>query len=673
MRSRPGAAAVGLMVVAALLLAIRGWIALDHPLPLGGLGDPGLVRASKLSGWLTAGAGPVGWSWRSAGVAAFWELLPAAVFLSGLLLWLSHACARRLVRAPAFGPLFAFVSLLGVSAAISLYCFEGIPHVQDSIAQQLQAQIFASGRLYAPAPPYADQLANEFVIQDGGRWYAQYPPVQPALIALGLLAGAPWIVNPLLGAGAALCAYGAARRAYGRPTARLALALFCLSPFVWFMSGERMSHTSTLFLVSAALWAFSPAYARSPAAPGLVRVLLGGLCIGLAVSTRPLCGVAVGLAMALGLLLPTTGGRRLGANWVSMAVILAIGVFIGAAPLLGFNAWTTGSPLRSGYESRWGSSGWGFGTAQWGPPHTLEAGLSNTLLNWDAAGKYLLEWPFPTQLLLLGVLVFPRKTRMDAVLAAILVSLTLAYAPYFYQDLCLGPRFLYAGVPALIILSARGLYGFSLLLARRRGLLPRSGISLVMRAVVLCTVVGLAVNAPVLVRWYGDSFWGTDHTLTTAVRNAGLHRAVVFIQDYSFARRVRLTRAGVSWSTAQAAVKDLDEQWIDQRLDALGGGPALEAELIAAIRDRSGAHRRTRALWLDYRGPSSTVSLGFHANTPDPRSQDIIYAAAVDPVSDYELFRAYPGRTAWLYDYDPLTGGFTLTQRGPSIQRRPRR
>ncbi|MGV3724840.1 MAG: hypothetical protein ACO1SX_28405, partial [Actinomycetota bacterium] len=216
-------------------------------------------------------------------------------------------------------------------------------------------------------------------------------------------------------------------------------------------------------------------------------------------------------------------------------------------------------------------------------------------------------------------------------------------------------------------------HGFGLLLARRRGLLPRTGISLVMRAVVLCAAVGLAVNVPVLVRWYSDSFWGTDHTLTAAVRAAGLHRAVVFIQDYRFARRVRLTRAGVSWSTAQAAVKDLDERWIDERLEALGGGPALEAELIAAIKDRSGAHRRTRALWLDYRGPSSTVSLGFYANTPDPGSQDVIYAAAVDPVSDYRLFLAYPGRTAWLYDYDPQSGGFSLRRRGPSIQRRPRR
>jgi len=129
----------------------------------------------------------------------------------------------------------------------------------------------------------------------------------------------------------------------------------------------------------------------------------------------------------------------------------------------------------------------------------------------------------------------------------------------------------------------------------------------------------------------------------------------------------------VSWSTAHAAVKDLDEEWIDQRLAAHGGGPALEDELTAAFLDRSGAHRRRRELWLDYRGPSSTVSLGFHANTPDPLSQDVIYAAAVDPVSDSQLLRAYPGRTAWLYDYDPQADAFTLAARKPGIQRRPRR
>src|SRR5947207_2197118 len=75
---------------------------------------------------------------------------------------------------------------------------------------------------------------HEFLVQQSGRWFAQYPPVHAAALALGTLAGAPWLVNPLLGALAALFIYLAARRAYDRSTAGLALVLCCASPFVWF-------------------------------------------------------------------------------------------------------------------------------------------------------------------------------------------------------------------------------------------------------------------------------------------------------------------------------------------------------------------------------------------------------------------------------------------------------
>ena len=129
--------------------------------------------------------------------------------------------------------------LLAVAAGLSLGCFQGIPHVQDSIAQQFQAQLFARGRAWAPVPAHPEFFLFEFLVQDRGRWHAQYPPGQAALLALGVRAGAPWLVNPVVGAASAVFVYLAARRAYGAATARLALALFCLSPFVLkFMSAS---------------------------------------------------------------------------------------------------------------------------------------------------------------------------------------------------------------------------------------------------------------------------------------------------------------------------------------------------------------------------------------------------------------------------------------------------
>jgi hypothetical protein len=255
--------------------------------------------------------------------------------------------------------------------------------------------------------------------------------------------------------------------------------------------------------------------------------------------------------------------------------------------------------------------------------------------------------------------------RMDWVLGGILAGLTLGYFPYFFQDLCFGPRFLYAGMPALILLSARGLRGWGLLLARLRRIPPRQSFSVVARAVVLCSAAGLAVNLPLLLCEYGSIYWGTSDLLTREVRARGLHHALVLIQDFSQARRVLLHRLGVSHHAAQGAVADLDERWIDDQVARTASLSPQEraAELERVFRDAVAhpdpALRRTHLPWKDYLGESTGASLGFYANTPWPARQDVIYA--VDLGAENEaLLRAYPGRAVWTFRYDPAAGKFQV-------------
>jgi hypothetical protein len=667
-----------LMVAGLAMLALRTWIGLDHPLPLGALGHPLILRANKLSGWLTAGLFQEQWRGSTTCANLVWELLPAALFATGLAGWCLTATPEA--RWPRFSPrpaaALAIASFVCITAGLSWFCFRGMPHVQDSIAQQFQAQLFARGQAYASAPPVADQLANEFVVQDRGRWYAQYPPMQPALLALGVLAGAPWLINPLAGALAILLLYRTAKIAYGAPTAGAALALCIVSPFLWFMSAERMNHTATLLFLSGALCSIAPALRRRPGRLPWWRYGAGALCLGLAISSRPLCGVAVAVPMLAAMLLTSRGPERENPDrergaagaFRTLSVPLAgiaLGLCVGVLPLLTFNTATTGSPFRSGYEVLWGSSGWGFGNSQWGPPHTPLLGLVHTVTNWDAAAKYLFEWPIPSLLPLLGLAALRRRTPMDWLLSGTLLTLSAAYFPYFFQDLCLGPRFLYAGMPALILLSARGLRGCGLYLARHRGIMPRRGISVVARAAVGCSVVGLAVNLPLLLRWYGDGFWGTTDVLTRQVHSQQVHHALVVVQDYNFARRVRLHRLGVSDRAIHSAVADLDERWIDDQVTATAGlRPTVRAaELTRVLGDTAAdprrGHRRTRVQWIDYQGHSTNANLGFYANTPWPEGQDVIYAVDLGP-DNRELFRTYPGRQVWRYAYDATAGDFRL-------------
>jgi hypothetical protein len=69
-----------------------------------------------------------------------------------------------------------------------------------------QAKLFASGKVYAEDPlydrdlPFYDCLATYCFRDDQGHRFSQYPPGWPALLAVGVNLGTPWLINPLLGA-----------------------------------------------------------------------------------------------------------------------------------------------------------------------------------------------------------------------------------------------------------------------------------------------------------------------------------------------------------------------------------------------------------------------------------------------------------------------------------------
>lgn len=711
------------LALSLLLFGMRDWIGLGHRLPLGWAGLPIVALSNKLCGWL--GVGIVFWRWRWIYFLCgmLWEWLPSALFAIALALWLRGA--NRGLKIPRAKPVrvaaVGFVWVLVVSSALSLGCFQGFPHVQDSLAQQFQARIFAAGLASAPVPTHGEFFLDEFLVQDSGRWYAQYPPGQALLLALGVRAGIPWLINPLLGALTGVFLYLAALRAYGRRTALVSLALYCASPFVWFMSAERMNHVGTLFWISLALWSLAPALSRRPRGLRPLRLLLAGVALGFAVSTRPLCGAAAAVALLPFALWPSKL-RPAEAGKAGKAVVLTgFGIVLGALPLFLFNVATTGSPLRSGYEVQWGSSGWGFGASQWGPPHTPAAGLLHVWNNWDGLARYLFEWPLPSLIPLLGFFVVRRRTRMDSALLTLAAAVSLAYLPYFFQDLCLGPRFLYAAMPAFVLLSARGLMALGLVWARRRRLPRREASAIILRAACFCAGVGLLVNVPLLLQWYGSSFWGTGPELVREVHDRGIHHAVVFIRDRNRARAADLLRLGVSWRIAHAAAERLDTRWLDSQIStaraaAASGKPVsrnagilagsvspltrrspagppprvnpfgrrtfeprpttrngsplasevgdtteLEARLREAILQPTPATRRTTLPWEDYEGPSSNVNHGFWANTPWPERQDVIYALHLGD-RDAELLMEFPGRDAWLYDWNTDTNGFRLSR-----------
>jgi hypothetical protein len=86
-----------------------------------------------------------------------------------------------------FGVVYALVSRLALRA---------FPFSGDEYSALLQAKIFARGVLRVPAPAHADFLQVDHVVMDA--WVrSKYPPGTSVLLALGVRAGAAWLVTPL--------------------------------------------------------------------------------------------------------------------------------------------------------------------------------------------------------------------------------------------------------------------------------------------------------------------------------------------------------------------------------------------------------------------------------------------------------------------------------------------
>jgi len=137
-----------------------------------------------------------------------------------------------------------------------------------------------------PAADNASMLDYPFWVSAPAS-YAPFPPGWPALLALGELLGAPWLVNPILGAAVPVLVWAIARHWADEAVARLAVVVAALSPAVWIMAASRMSHTSAL----VALGAVALVAMRRPA--GIRYWALGGLAAAYVVLARPLDALLV--------------------------------------------------------------------------------------------------------------------------------------------------------------------------------------------------------------------------------------------------------------------------------------------------------------------------------------------------------------------------------------------
>lgn len=394
--------------------------------------------------------------------------------LSGGLLILLHLtvlAAMSLVKSPITGvhrlsPVVPATVTLVASLALAWFAFQRLPHVEDELAYLFQAETFAGGALSVPAPPEAAQPGLDYYLfeVEDGRWYAATAPGWPAALAIGMLFGVPWLVNPLLAAISVLLAHDITRRKAGRDQADMVALLMGFSPWLIAAAGSLMTHTLTLALTLFAWWMVLRADEQSQRAPR--RLLLAGLALGWVFAARPLDGLIIGTLTGLWVFFGPRGTLR-------RALIYSAGCFAVGLLLLAYNAHFTGSPLKTPLgaylDVYWGAgaNGFGFGPAigplkGWGaldlwPGHSPLEGLINTA-NLIASLQFeMLGWSIGSLALLFAYGLWQKPKGFDGAMIVVIAVLAGALFFYWFADTYyIGPRYWFLAAFPLFYLAARG-------------------------------------------------------------------------------------------------------------------------------------------------------------------------------------------------------------------------
>jgi hypothetical protein len=400
------------------------------------------------------------------------------------------------------------------------------------------------------------------------------------MLAVGALLGGEWLTGPLFGAISVLLFAGIIRRIEPRPGVALgAAAVFAFAPFAVFMSGSHMNHVTVLTWLLVACTGLVRWVDGDP--PRLRWALLVGLGFGVAATIRPLDAAAFAVPAAVWFLFRSVRRGGWAALMVSGGAVAAV-----IAVQLWINARTTGAPLLFGYNANYGAGQeLGFHRTPWGDVHTPARGVELLNLYFVRLQSFFLELPVPSLLPATAALALTRRlSPFDRYLLAACGLLCALYFAYWHDGFYLGPRFMYPLLPFLALWTARM---FPSVRERVRSDLARRALPV---AAVLAVVIGLATSLPTRIDEHRSRFTTMRWDADSAVRAAGIHRALVFVRESWGAQLIsRMWAAGLGAGRTERLYRRADACRLEQALDTIESrglrGAAAEVVLLPLLAD----------------------------------------------------------------------------------------
>lgn len=367
-------------------------------------------------------------------------------------------------RGPGRVDRFTIVLAIGVTltaALLSALSYQRHPHIPDEVAFLMQARYFARGLLSMPVPPVPQAFDLDLMEITTRGWISVLNPAWPAVLAVGVLAGVPWLVNPILGGVCVVLLKLLLEEITDRRTARVATLLLATSPWHLLLAMSFMNHTMVLALVLLSALAVARLHGGGRWELGLVA----GLAFGVMAMARPLEGIAVGVCLAVPLfwLLRKGGLRPIAAFAFGAAASGALGLW--------YNDAITGNPFVFAAEPYFdrvygpGRYGIGFGTSKglgWEgldplPGHGAADVALNSVLNGAAVNVELSGWWTGSLFLVtLGALAF--RNALSRAMVASALTIVGAHAFYWFTGgPDFGARYWFLVIVPCVVLAAIGL------------------------------------------------------------------------------------------------------------------------------------------------------------------------------------------------------------------------
>jgi len=426
-----------------------------------------------------------------------------------------------------------------LTVAISILVFEGIPHIQDSIAQFFQAKIFASGRIVAVPPELGEFFDVQYIINDGEIWHGKYLFGQSLFLTLGIILKAPFIINPMLGGISLILIYYFAKEMFDEKTSRLPLLLAFTSPFYVFMCSSYMSHVSSLFFITLCLLCLIRSYRIKK----WYYPFLAGLSFGFAFNTKPLSLLVITSPFFLYSFIT----KRKRAIRGKDIFLFCMPVLILVSSFFLYNHILTGDYFTTPYAKDDPRDSLGFGPDKgeffyFGdgtlPGHSLRKAIDNTKIYFVTLSTDLFGWPSLSLLFIFILFSSLTRKKWDYLLLASIIFIVSGYFFYWGLGICLGARYFFECMPMFLILTVRGIERVSEILSKYASK-NRLFKSVDMKEVVgffvffLC-IINFLSYTPSRISLYHDSYWNVNADIHNQVEEKGIKNALVFVESQTY-------------------------------------------------------------------------------------------------------------------------------------------